>query len=66
MTTSIILGRKHRSKQFEVVSKPAPPVEQNARFNKMSQGTGNGWAEIYLHEIVLSSGRKQKRFAVKR
>lgn len=62
MTTSIILGRKHGSKAVEVVSGPDSPFVQNKLFNEMTQGSGEGWAEIYLHELMLSGGRKQKRF----
>jgi hypothetical protein len=62
MTISIILGRKHGSNAVEMVNQPSDPTAQNAIFNQMSQGTGNGYAEIYLHELRLSAGRKQKIF----
>lgn len=65
MTTSIILGRKRNSKSFHVVSGPLPPDDQNKKFNKLSVSKGNGLAEISLHEIIMSEGRKRKTFPAK-
>jgi hypothetical protein len=62
MTVAIILGLKHGSSAVKVVSGPGDPGVVNKKFNSMTLGDGDGWAEIYLHEIMLGAGRKQKRF----
>lgn len=62
MTVSIILGRKHGSSTVAVVSGPGNPQDENKKFNVMTLGDGEGYAEIYLHELMLSGGRKQKVF----
>jgi hypothetical protein len=31
----------------------------NEKFNKLTLGDGEGYAEIYLHELMLSDGRKE-------
>jgi hypothetical protein len=62
MTVAIILGLKHGSSAVKVVSGPGDPRTVNEKFNKLTLGDGEGYAEIYLHELMLSNGRKQKRF----
>jgi hypothetical protein len=62
MTISIILGRKPGSQAVRVVSAPTDPTTQNKKFNAMTVGDGDGWEEIYLHELKLTDGRKRKIF----
>jgi hypothetical protein len=64
MTTAIIIGRKHGNKALRIASGPLDPSAQNAKFKELAKANGgdSGWSEIYLHEIVLSAGRKQKHF----
>jgi hypothetical protein len=62
MTISIILGREHGSDDITVVRGPGNPEEVNGQFNAMTLTDGDGLAEIYLHELMLTGGRKQKTF----
>lgn len=62
MRTSIILGRKHDSDDVEVVAGPLPPDQANTKWKELVRRNGNGFAEIYLHELSLSAGRKRQNF----
>lgn len=65
MTLSIILGRKHTDSpnDFSVIAGPGAPSDINNQFNQLTLSDGNGLAEIYLHELILSAGRKRKSFS---
>jgi hypothetical protein len=62
MITSIILGRKHGSDEIELVAGPMPYGKGNAEFKQLILSDGDGFEEMYLHEIQFNGGRKRATF----
>ena len=65
MTISIILGHRHGSDSVELVAGPSNPYEANAKFKELMQGDGDGFQEMYLHELQYNGGRKRATFPEK-
>jgi hypothetical protein len=65
MTTSIILGHRHGSQEIEIVAGPFSYHEGMDKFNELIVGEGEGFEEMYLHEIQFRSGRRRAVFPEK-
>lgn len=67
MTTSLILGRKHKAKpdKIELIAGPMSYDDGIAEFKKLTLGDGDGFEEIFLHEIQFNGGRKRATFPAK-